>query len=68
MTQKFVVVPFEGGYAKLLFKQDGDDWVCTMSDELMSDLQSFLNGEEPRERVNPYLDLGVIDINNNNFF
>ena len=68
MNQKIVVVPFEGGYAKLLFKQEGTDWTCVMSDDLMHDLQSYLNGEEPLERVRPYVDLGVIDSNNNNFF
>lgn len=61
MNQKAVIIPFEGGYAKLLFNMIDGQWVCKMSDDLMGDLQAYLNGEEPKERVQPYIDLGGFD-------
>jgi hypothetical protein len=55
VNQKFIVIPFEqGGYAKLLFNRVGNEWVCKMNAQLMSDLQSILNGEEPKEIVEPW--------------
>lgn len=56
VTQKVILVPFEGGYAKLLFNKVGNNWECVMTDEYMHLLQAYLNGEEPREWVQPWTD------------
>jgi hypothetical protein len=60
VKQKVIVVPFDGGYAKLLFVQVGNEWKCTMTEEYMHLLQSYMNGEEPREWVTT-VDLGNFD-------
>lgn len=60
MTQKAVVIPFDGGYAKLLFNQVEGEWICKMSGRMMKELQAYLNGEEPMEYVEPYIDLGPL--------
>ena len=62
MNHKIVIVPFDqGGYAKLLFTQTENGWTCSMSDDLMQDLQDCLEGRELRERVKTYVDLNGFD-------
>jgi hypothetical protein len=51
------MVPFDGGHANLLFIKDGDDWICKMSDSFMQDLQSLMNGQEPKQPVK-WIDIG----------
>ena len=64
MNQKVVIVPFEqGGYAKLMFTKIGNEWTCTMSDEMMNTLQACINGEEIKEYVTDYADLNGFDGN-----
>lgn len=60
MKQKAVVVPFDGGYAKLLFNQIDGEWICKLDGRMMKELQSCLNGEEFPEFVEPYIDLGPL--------
>jgi hypothetical protein len=60
MKQKLIVIPFDGGYAKLLFNKVDGQWECIMTDEYMHLLASYLKGEEPREWVTP-VDLGDFD-------
>jgi hypothetical protein len=50
-AKKWVVVPFNGGEARLAFTKVDGIWVCTMPDETMTDLQAFLSGKEFTERV-----------------
>lgn len=60
MNQKAVLVPFEGGYAKLLFDHIDGEWVCKMDGRMMKDLQCCLNGDKFPEYVEPYIDLGPL--------
>ncbi len=54
---KYIVVPFDnGGYAKLMFTKVEDNWHCIMSDEIMHNLNAYLEGKTPREYVKPYID------------
>jgi hypothetical protein len=50
-AKKWVVVPFNGGEARLPFTKVDGLWVCSMPDETMTDLQVYLSGEPFKERV-----------------
>lgn len=49
--RKIVAFAFNGAEARLAFTKVNDVWVCQLSDDLMLDLQTFLSGEFPKERV-----------------
>ena len=57
MNQKIITVQLPNGLAKLAFTQEGNIWVCTMSDQTINDLQAYLEGRVPREIVR-WNDLG----------
>jgi hypothetical protein len=61
ITQKVISLKTQIGRADLLFNLVDDKWVCNLEAEFMDDLQTFLSGELPRERVR-WVDLPTLGI------